>query len=121
MAAWIWVLIPIVAILVGGFSEWLKFKEKQSKLGTSAHELEKTVAVLQGALAQVEQRAQTLVERVQNLETIVTSQTWDALHDPSLPPPQKERALAQSQRRLELPKEPSDEQKAARLAQQLKV
>ena len=41
-----WVLIPIVAILVGAFSEWLKFKGKQAKLGTSTHELEQTVASL---------------------------------------------------------------------------
>ena len=34
MGVWIWVLIPLAGILVGAFSEWLKFKEKQARLGT---------------------------------------------------------------------------------------
>ena len=45
-----WVLIPIAAILVGAFSEWLDFKKKQAKLGSSTKELENTVAEQQQAL-----------------------------------------------------------------------
>ncbi len=72
-----WVLIPIVAILVGAFTEWLSFKEKQAKLGTSTSELEKTVAVQQQALEAAQRR-------IENLEAIVTSQVWDVLHDEAL-------------------------------------
>ena len=80
MAAWIWILIPLTAILMGGFKEWLKFKSKQDKLGTSTHELEGTVRELLEALERSEKQRAALTRRLENLETIVTSETWDALH-----------------------------------------
>ena len=113
MAAWIWVLIPIVAILVGGFSEWLKFKEKQAKLGTSTSELEQTVAAQQQAMEAAQRR-------IQNLEAIVTSQVWDAVHDDTLPEAERQRDLAQARLQLDPPDEPSDAERVARLARRLK-
>ena len=113
MAAWIWVLIPIVAILVGGFSEWLKFKEKQAKLGTSTSELEQTVAAQQQAMEAAQRR-------IENLEAIVTSQVWDAVHDETLPEAERQRALAQARLQLDPPDEPSDAERVARLARRLK-
>ncbi len=80
MTAWIWVLIPLSAILLGFFTEWLKFKSKQEKLGTSAHELEETVERLEAALEGSEKEREALMRRLQNLETIVTSEDWDVLH-----------------------------------------
>lgn len=80
MAAWIWVLIPLTAILMGGFKEWLKFKHKQDRIGTSARVLEDEVAALQQALADSEAERAQMQRRLENLETIVTSETWDALH-----------------------------------------
>jgi hypothetical protein len=78
-------LIPIIAILggisLGGFKEWLKFKSRQDKLGASTHELEETVSTLQAALESTEARNERLVERVQNIETIVTSADWDLLYE----------------------------------------
>lgn len=68
--AFAWVLIPIVAILAGAWSEWLKFKEKQTQIGTSTSEIER-------ALEKMTEQNANLIRRVQNLEAIVTSQTWD--------------------------------------------
>lgn len=113
MAAWIWVLIPIVAILVGGFSEWLKFKEKQAKLGTSTSELEKTVVTQQQALEAAQRR-------IENLEAIVTSQVWDVMHDETLPEAERQRALAQARIQLDPPDEPSDADRVAQIARRLR-
>ena len=44
LTAMVWVLIPIVAILGGMFQDYLKFKERQRKLGSSTENLEKLVA-----------------------------------------------------------------------------
>lgn len=70
--AFVWVLIPLAVILVGAYSEWLKFKEKQLEMGASTSNLEEEFKTL---LSENER----LVERIRNLETIVTSQSWDAL------------------------------------------
>lgn len=113
MAAWIWVLIPIVAILVGAFREWLRFKEKQAKIGTSTNELEQTVAAQQQAL-------EAARRRIENLEAIVTSQMWDAVHDEALPEAEKHRALTQARIHLDPPDEPSDAERVAQLARRLK-
>ncbi len=72
-------LIPIFGIIAGAFTEWLKFKEKQNQLGTSTSKLEGEVKKLLKAVEQSEARQTALVERIQNLETIVTSAEWDAL------------------------------------------
>ena len=113
MAAWIWVLIPLAGILMGAFSEWLKFKEKQVKLGTSTSELEKTVVVQQQALEAAQ-------HRIENLEAIVTNQVWDALHDEALPEAERQRALAQARIQLDPPDEPSDADRVARIARRLR-
>ena len=109
MVAWIWVLIPIIAILMGGFKEWLKFKEKQSQLGTSTDALEKTVVAQQEAL-------EAARRRIENLEAIVTSQTWDALHDPALPTPEAPRLALDPP----APAEPSDAERVAQMARRLR-
>lgn len=74
-----WVLIPLAAIAVGAFSEWLKFREKQERLGVSTDEMEDELEALRTALAESEAQRAALDRRIQNLETIVTSETWDAL------------------------------------------
>jgi septal ring factor EnvC (AmiA/AmiB activator) len=100
MASWIWVLIPLAAILVGGFTEWLKFKEKQDKLGASTTEIEDELHALEAELRRRDEQQQALERRIQNLETIVTSETWDALVDGeaapslSLEPLEREQDLA---------------------------
>lgn len=73
----VWVLIPLAAILVGAFSEWLKFREKQLQLGNSTSNLE-------DEFKNLSTENERLEERIRNLEAIVTSQSWDAL--PALDP-----------------------------------
>ncbi|HMB91777.1 MAG TPA: hypothetical protein VKP65_13075 [Rhodothermales bacterium] len=110
-----WILIPVLAILVGAFKEWLKFKEKQQQLGFSAEELEKTVAAQQKELEATQRR-------LQNLEAIVTSQMWDVVHDDALPQPEKERALAGARVDLAFPEDDtSDAERTARLARRLRT
>ena len=111
--SWIW--IPIIAILAGTVKEWLKFKEKQQRLGSSTHELEKTVAQQQAQLEAAQRR-------LQNLEAIVTSQMWDAVHDDALPEAERQRALAEARIHLDpAPAEPSDAERAAQMARRLKL
>ena len=92
MGPFIWVLIPIAAILVGAFKEWLKFKEKQLELGQSTASLDSQVKELTEALSFSETEKQSLLNRIQNLETIVTSQVWDVMHDAEKPADVKKRS-----------------------------
>lgn len=75
-----WILIPLAGILFGAFKEWLSFKEKQLQLGQSTTDLEKQVTDLTSRLKAAELSKKELLSRIQNLETIVTSQDWDTLH-----------------------------------------
>ena len=112
----IW-LIPIVAILAGTLSRvvktWLRIKAQQQMLGASNRELEQEVAALQ-------KDRETMLQRLENLEAIVVSQTWNALTDHSLPPPDRELKVASTVRReLGTAAEPSYQQRAGELARRL--
>jgi hypothetical protein len=109
----IWILIPIAGILAGTFKEWMKFKATQRQLGASTDELDREVAELRKI-------NEALQERVQNLEAIVVSQTWDALHTPGLNPVEREHKVASAVRR-ELKSDPAaaNQQRAEQLAQRL--
>ncbi len=76
----VWVLIPLAAIAVGAFKEWLKFKAKQDRLGTSTAELERAVEDLRSELQDSFATRDRLQQRVENLETIVTTEMWDVVH-----------------------------------------
>src|SRR5262245_2724225 len=110
-------LIPIVAIVAGTVAgtmkTWMKLKAQQQSLGASNRELEQDVAELR-------KDRDSLLERLQNLETIVVSQTWEALQDHSLPPPDRERRVAATARRELGPSGPSYQQRAEQLANRLK-
>jgi hypothetical protein len=113
-ANWIWVLIPITAILSGVIREWIKVRERQQVLGSSTSELEKTVTALRA-------REQELAHRLENLEAIVVSQTWDAVTDRSLPPVEREVRVSSVARR-EMPPPPApDSQKAEAIARRLRA
>ncbi len=114
MYIWIWVLIPLAGILTGAFREWLKFKEKQQSLGASAHELEAVVDALTDELVASKRR-------IRNLEAIVTSQMWDAIHDDGLTAPERDRALAEARASLDLPEEEPDAEKVAKMARRLRT
>lgn len=72
---WIWALIPIAGICARVFRDYIKLQTQQRALGTSNRELEKEMEGLR-------QANQTLAQRVENLETIVVSQTWNAVNAP---------------------------------------
>lgn len=110
--AQVWVLIPVVAILAGTFKTWLKMKAQQQVLGASNRELEQDVAALQ-------KDREALLARLENLEAIVVSQTWDAVHDHSLPPVEREQKVASTVRRELGTSAPSYQQRAEQLARRL--
>ncbi len=112
--AFIWVLIPIFGILAGMFKEWLKFREKQNQLGNSTENLEKL-------FSEFRQREKALVDRIENLEAIVVSQTWDVVQDKTLSPVEKEYRLASVAHREMPPPPVPDSHKAEVLARRLKA
>jgi len=109
-----WILIPLAGILAGTFKEWMEFKAKQRQLGASTDELDREVAELRKI-------NEALQERVQNLEAIVVSQTWDAIHAPGLSPVERELKVASAARReLKAPDATvANQQRAEQLAQRL--
>ncbi|HSS75798.1 MAG TPA: hypothetical protein VLV54_03550 [Thermoanaerobaculia bacterium] len=111
---WIWVLIPVAAIATRAFRSWLRFQDTQRQLGASTHDLEREVAGLR-------QSNETVLERLQNLEAIVVSQTWDALHDRGLTTGERELKVASVARReLKAPDaSAANQQRAEQLAQRL--
>ena len=109
----LWVLIPVVAILSGVFKTWLRIKSQQRVLGASNRELEQEVAAMR-------KDREALSQRLENLEAIVVSQTWNVLQDSSLPPVEKEHRLAATVHRELGPVGPSNQQRAEQLAQRLR-
>lgn len=71
--------IPIIAILGGLVKDYLEFKANHQGLGADTEALESELASVRERLDAVEDERDALVRRVQNLETIVTSDVWDAL------------------------------------------
>ena len=110
----LWVLIPVVAILSGVLKTWLKVQSQQRVLGASNHELEREVATLR-------KDREALLERLENIEAIVVSQTWNVLHDNSLPPAERELRVASAVRREVAPAAsvPSNQQRAEQIARRL--
>jgi hypothetical protein len=107
-------LIPIFAITLRFFKEWLRFKARQTQLGSSTENLEKVVSELRA-------REREMAHRLENLEAIVVSQTWDAVTDRSLPPVEKELRVASTAQRELAPPPAPDSQKAEVLARRLRA
>ncbi|MFK7845481.1 MAG: hypothetical protein AB8G77_09275 [Rhodothermales bacterium] len=124
MAFWAfsWILIPIAGILFGAFKEWLSFKEKQLQLGESTEHLEAKVDELMKALKDSETEKTGLLSRVQNLETIVTSQVWDVLLDEDKSIQTKKLEIESIKPKITLPPEEDEAaDKAERLARRLRI
>ena len=88
---WIWVLIPLTAIMIpivailagtGVLSEFAKALSRRKDEGGSQKVLDLEARVLD-LEAKLSAKA-SLDKRLANLETIVTSQTWDVLHSQTL-------------------------------------
>ena len=111
----LWVLIPLAGILAGVLREWIKVNARQRTLGASTQELEKELAGLK-------KEREAIHDRLQNLEAIVVSQTWDALHDKGLSPAERELKVASTIRReLKPSEEDANRQRAEQLAQRLQA
>ena len=70
--------IPILALLVGGWKAYLDFQSEQRQSGSSRDALDQRLAALNDRLDAVEAERDALRTRVENLETIVTAEAWDA-------------------------------------------
>lgn len=113
-----WLAIIIFTAIVGGlsvgaFSMWIEFLKDQRKGQADTGVLEEVVIAQQEALKAAEQR-------IQVLETIVTSQEWDMIDRKGpvaadAPRPEPLIALDDS------PDEPSDRERAAELAKRLRL
>ena len=118
LASWIWVLIPLAAIAAGSFREWTKMQARQRALGSSTDDLERAV---ESVKADLREHQATLEKRIANLEVIVTSQTWDTLHDGNLSADDKKLLVENSRTELEaLQQDLSDERKVELLARRIK-
>jgi hypothetical protein len=109
----LWILIPLAAIALAGFAEWLKFKRHTASIGASTEELAASTEALKQEIQDLRQEKQQLVQRLQNLEAIVTSEVWDTIgSDPNL--------AATSLSEMQPPEEESDEEKVARISRRLR-
>ena len=107
-----WVIIPVIAIFAGTFKTWVRVRAQQQVLGASNRELEREVA-------EIRRERTDLLQRLENLEAIVVSQTWEVVHDNSLPPVEKEHRVASTVRRELGPSGPNYQQRAEQLARRL--
>jgi hypothetical protein len=110
----LWVLIPLAGILAGVMREWIKVNARQRTLGASTQELEKEVAGLR-------KEREAILDRLQNLEAIVVSQTWEAVHDRALSPAERDLGVSSTVRREIAPPdtETLNRQRAEQLARRL--
>ena len=110
-----WLKYPLAAlagILLAGFSEWLKFKQK---MGASASQVDSSVKALEGEVDKLKGERQALVQRIQNLEAIIASEQWETLGS--------DKELAQAtMAQIELPEPDRDEDadEVARIARRLR-
>ncbi len=112
LASYWWVLLIFAGMGYGAFEEWLSFRREQEKLGASTAEMSDDISELKQEWN--EERAR-LTRRIEHLEAIVTSQTWDEVVEPSrdLPPPLE---LEKESQNSEL----SAEERAQQLAQRIR-
>lgn len=109
----LWILIPLAAIALAGFAEWLKFKRHTASIGESTTELSAAQEALKEEIVVLREERLRLVQRIQNLEAIVTSEVWDTVDsDPDL-------ARAKLPE-IPIPEEESDEEKVARISRRLR-
>lgn len=113
MEVWL-LIIPVVAILAKVAKEWIRLKARQQALGSSGRETER-------AVEELKRQREELQQRVENLEAIVASQTWNAIQDRSLPEPVREqRIVATAQHELRSDQEAVNQQRVQQLAQRLR-
>ena len=83
MSEFFWIIVVVfssIFIIPFIFSAFMELSQQKNKAGKTK-ELEQTLADFQEQFFKQQER---LEKRISNLETIVTSQTWDVLHDSKL-------------------------------------
>jgi len=75
------VIFALALTAYAPFKDWLNVKKEQCKLGGSTQAVGDDLGALRDELTQERAR---LTRRIEDLEAIVTSQTWDVLCDNSL-------------------------------------
>lgn len=107
--------IPIVAILTKFATQVLRMRTEQRALGASSRDLEIKVEQLEKANAEYAQR-------LENLEAIVVSQTWNVLQEPGLSEADRQRRVVSAgHREIHAPElEEVNQQRAAQLARRLR-
>lgn len=78
MASWIWVLIPLAAILAGVMKHWLRIKERQIEAAT--HEAAEKAAQYAAHTDRLEQRVRVL-ERIATDRGIDVADEIEKLRD----------------------------------------
>jgi hypothetical protein len=82
LSSWVWIILPLIGIVSGGFITVAALRVEEAKhKKASSPDLSKAVESIK---AELRAQQQSLERRIANLETIVTSQTWDVLHDSKL-------------------------------------
>ncbi len=105
--------IPIIAILGGLYMDLLKFREKQKTQGAANQELAQKVVRLERTNAE-------MARRLENLETIVVSQTWSAVNAPGAAEAERPRPAAAVRHEVHAPAaEEMNRQRAEQLARRL--
>lgn len=74
------IILPTLGILLIGY-KWLDDKAQRRPLAPSAEEMKERFQSLHERIEDLEQERDALRDRIQNLETIVTSEAWIADHD----------------------------------------
>lgn len=118
LASYWWILLIFSGMGYGAFEQWLDFKKEQRKLGASTEAVSGDLDALREEWKQERAR---LTRRIEHLEAIVTSQTWDALHDDTMR--DGEAALPLNQPTLpplDTTDSVSDAERAERIAQQIR-
>lgn len=78
MASWIWVLIPLAAIVAGVITKWLRLKERQ--IESVSHEAAEKAAQYAAQTERLEQRVRVL-ERIVTDRGIVVADEINRLRD----------------------------------------
>jgi hypothetical protein len=78
MASWIWVLIPLAAIVAGVITKWLRLKERQ--IESVSHEAAEKAAQYAAQTERLEQRVRVL-ERIVTDRGIVVADEIERLRD----------------------------------------
>ena len=81
IASWVWVFIPIAAILAGIIKRWFTLKERQ--LDATTHETAEKAAQYAAKVERLEQRVAVL-ERILTDRSVVLADEIDRLRDAPL-------------------------------------